>query len=49
MDMWQLYKDAVKAVLRKATIIVDKFYVVRMANQALETIRKQLRDGLSPK
>src|SRR5690606_14513492 len=49
MDMWQPYKDAVKAVLPKATIIVDKFHVVRMANQALETIRKQLKEGLSPK
>ncbi len=49
MDMWRPYKDAVKAVLPKATIIVDKFHVVRMANQALETIRKQLREGLSPK
>ncbi|WP_134912995.1 ISL3 family transposase [Paenibacillus sp. IHB B 3084] len=49
MDMWQPYKDAVKAVLPKAIIIVDKFHVVRMANQALETIRKQLREGLSAK
>ncbi len=49
MNMWQPYKDAVRAVLPKALIIVDKFHVVRMANQALETIRKQLREGLSPK
>nr|WP_309599600.1 transposase [Paenibacillus tyrfis] len=49
MDMWQQYKDAVKAALPKATIIVDKFHIVRMANQALETIRKQLREALSPK
>ncbi len=49
MDMWQPYRDAVRAVLPNATIIVDKFHVVRMANQALETIRKQLREGLSPK
>lgn len=49
MDMWQPYKDAVKAALPKATIIVDKFHIVRMANQALETIRKQLREALSPK
>lgn len=49
MDMWQPYKDAVKAVLPKAIIIIDKFHVVRMANQALETIRKQLRVSLSPK
>ncbi|MDL5041920.1 ISL3 family transposase [Heyndrickxia coagulans] len=49
MDMWQPYKDAVRAVLPKATIIIDKFHVVRMANQALETVRRQLREGLSPK
>nr|WP_311079555.1 ISL3 family transposase [Paenibacillus polymyxa] len=49
MDMWQPYKDAVRAILPKALIIVDKFHVLRMANQALETIRKQLREGLSPK
>jgi transposase len=49
MDMWQPYKDAVKATLPKATIIVDKFHVVRMANQSLETVRKQLREDLSPK
>lgn len=49
MDMWQPYRDAVRAVLPKATIIVDKFHVVRMANQALETIRKQLREGLTAK
>ncbi|MFM9281190.1 ISL3 family transposase [Paenibacillus jiagnxiensis] len=49
MDMWQPYKDAVRSVLPKALIIVDKFHVVRMANQALETIRKQHREGLSPK
>ncbi|MEC0206437.1 ISL3 family transposase [Paenibacillus lautus] len=49
MDMWQPYRDAVKAVLPKATIIIDKFHVVRMANQAMETIRKQLRESLSPK
>ncbi|UYO07977.1 ISL3 family transposase [Paenibacillus sp. PSB04] len=49
MDMWQPYKDAVRAVLPKALIIVDKFHVVRMANQALETIRKQILEGLSPK
>lgn len=49
MDMWQPYKDAVRAVLPKALIIVDKFHVVRMANQALETIHKQILEGLSPK
>ncbi|MCA1296563.1 ISL3 family transposase [Paenibacillus sp. alder61] len=47
MDMWKPYKDAVKAVFPKATIIVDKFHVVRLANQVLENIHKQLREDLS--
>lgn len=47
MDLWQPYKDAVKAVLLQATIIVDRFHVVRRANQAMETIRKQLRESLT--
>ncbi|CAH1199246.1 ISL3 family transposase [Paenibacillus sp. JJ-223] len=49
MNMWQPYKDAVRAILPKALVIVDKFHVVRLANQALETIRKQILEGLSPK
>jgi transposase len=49
MDMWAPYRDAVRLVLPKATIIVDKFHVVRMANQAMETVRKQLRADLSTK
>jgi len=47
MDMWQPYRDAVRAVLPKAVIIVDKFHVVRMANQAMETIRKTIRESLT--
>ncbi|MFB5192253.1 ISL3 family transposase [Alicyclobacillus fastidiosus] len=49
MDMWAPYRDAVKSVLPQATIIVDKFHVVRMANQAMETIRKQIRADLPAK
>lgn len=49
MDMWNPYRDAVKEVLPQATIIVDKFHVVRMANECLETIRKQLRADLTKK
>lgn len=49
MNMWRPYKDAVRAILPKALVIVDKFHVVRLANQALETIRKQILEGLSPK
>ncbi|WCK57653.1 ISL3 family transposase (plasmid) [Aneurinibacillus sp. Ricciae_BoGa-3] len=49
MDMWNPYRDAVKEVLPQAKIIVDKFHVVRMANDCLETVRKQLRADLTQK
>jgi transposase len=47
MDMWNPYRDAVHSALSGRQIIVDKFHVVRMANQALETVRKSLRSKLT--
>jgi transposase len=47
MDMWRPYYDAVREVLPGATVIIDKFHVVRLVNQAVETIRKELRASLS--
>ena len=49
MDMWTPYRDAVKTVLPDARIVIDKFHVVRMANDALEKVRKSLREQLTPK
>jgi transposase len=49
MDMWKPYKDAVNGVLPQAFIVVDKFHVLRMANQALEVIRKNIRADLTTK
>jgi transposase len=49
MDMWTPYRDAVRAVLPQATVVVDKFHVVRMANVAMEQVRKGLRASLPPK
>lgn len=49
MDMWAPYRDAVQAVMPKAKIVIDKFHVVRMANDAMERVRKGLREQLSPK
>ena len=46
MDMWNPYRTAVKVVLPEARIVVDKFHVVRMANDALEKVRKGLRKEL---
>ena len=49
MDMWRPYRDAVKDVLPQAKIVIDKFHVVKMANEALERVRKSFRESLTPK
>lgn len=49
MDMWTPYRDAVQAVIPDAKIVIDKFHVVRMANDAVEKVRKSLREQLTPK
>jgi transposase len=49
MDMWQPYKDAIELMLPKAKIIIDKFHVVKMANEAMEQVRKSYRGSLTPK
>lgn len=49
MDMWQPYRDACQAVIPQANIIIDKFHVLRMANDALERARKALRGSLTPR
>lgn len=49
MDMWKPYKDAVNTVLPHAKVVVDKFHVVRMANQALDSVRKALKDKMTAK
>jgi transposase len=49
MDMWQPYRRAVEETLPNATVVVDKFHIQRMGNNAMETIRKQLRASLSDK
>ena len=48
MDMWQPYRDACQAVIPDAQIVIDKFHVLRMANDALERVRKSLRESLTP-
>ena len=49
MDMWTPYRDAVQTVIPDPRIVIDKFHVVRMANDALEKVRKSLREQLTPK
>lgn len=47
IDMWRPYREAVEIALPKAIVVVDKFHVVRMANDALEGARRQMRKELS--
>lgn len=49
MDMWAPYRDAVQATLPQARIVIDKFHVLRLANEAVERVRKELRASLSVK
>lgn len=49
MDMWAPYRDAVLQVLPDAKIVIDKFHVVKMANEAVERIRKSFKAELAPK
>lgn len=49
IDMWNPYREAVRQLLPRATVIVDKFHVLRQANQAVEVTRKSIRVSLTPK
>lgn len=49
MDMWAPYRDACKMVIPDARIVIDKFHVVKMANEAVEKVRKGLRERLTLK
>lgn len=47
MDMWRPYREAVQVVLPKAIVVVDKFHVVRLASDAMEKARRQIKDGMT--
>lgn len=49
MDMWRAYADAARDAFPNATVVVDKFHVVRMASQAMEVVRKDQRGSLEAK
>lgn len=42
MDMWSGYRSAVHEVLPSAMVVIDKFHVVRMANEALDSVRRSI-------
>jgi transposase len=49
MDMWVPYRDAVQAVMPQAEVIIDKFHVLKLANEAMEKARKSIRADLDTK
>lgn len=49
IDMWQPYRDAVKAAMPGSAIVIDKFHILRMADKCLDDYRKSLRSSLSAK
>jgi len=49
IDMWNPYREAVQQVIPHAIIVVDKFHIQRMANQALDMVRKNTRKQLTDK
>lgn len=48
MDLWQPYKDVTKTYFPNAKIIADRFHYVRYAVQAVDTIRKEVQNTLTP-
>ncbi len=47
MDMWWHYRDDVHAELPGIPIVVDKFHVIKNLNDALDALRKSLKDDLT--
>lgn len=48
MDMNKVYRDLARDYFPKATIIIDKFHVVRYVTWALENVRKRIQKQLHP-
>ncbi len=48
IDMWRPYQDAVRDALPGVPVVVDKFHVVRMANAALDALRKTVGGTFHP-
>lgn len=49
MDMWMPYKTAINTILPSAVIVIDKFHVIKMANEALGKVRNAIRTELTLK
>lgn len=49
IDMWGPYKSAVISEIPDVPIVIDKFHVIKNLNEALDGIRKGMRDSLTEK
>ena len=49
MDMWRPYFDVISKTIPQAKIVIDKFHVVKMASEAMESVRKAIRKELTLK
>lgn len=47
-DMNKVYRDLARAYFPKASIVIDKFHVVRYVTWALENVRKRIQKQLHP-
>ncbi len=47
MDMWLPYKDAVNEILPQATVVIDRFHVIKMAISGVDLVRKDTRSHLT--
>ena len=48
MDMNYVYRDIAENYLPNATIVIDKFHVVRYVTWALEKVRKRVQHSMHP-
>lgn len=46
-DMYKNYLEAARVALPQAVPVVDKFHVVKMANETMEEVRKTIKKGLT--
>lgn len=49
IDMWRPYREAVAYTMPQAVIVVDKWHVIRLANDAMETARRRYQGLLKDK
>jgi transposase len=47
IDMWPAYRDLAKKYFPNAIIVIDKFHVIKMGNEAVDKVRRALRKSLS--